>query len=102
MLDADRLPIGGEEKLTREMQLEEAFLIGLRRTCGFDIWNVATELGFEYPTQWFERVCTLEDSGWIQFDGRHLKLTPAGWLLASGITEELLWPDLLSISEATP
>jgi oxygen-independent coproporphyrinogen-3 oxidase len=101
MLDSGKLPISGEEELTHEMRLEEAFLIGLRRTCGLDIWSVAAELKIQYPAQWFDRVCDLEDAGWIQFDGRCLKLTPAGWLLANGITEELLWPNLLSISEAT-
>ena len=95
MLEVGQLPIAGEERLTREMQLEEAFLIGLRRVCGFDIWAVATDLEFQYPAEWFDRVGELEDAGWIQFDGRYLKLTPAGWLLANGVTEELLWPNLL-------
>ena len=83
------------------MRLEEAFLLGLRRVCGFDVWRVAEDLCFRYPSQWFDRVCELEDAGWIQFDGKVLKLTSAGWLLANGITEELLWPTLLSTSEAT-
>ena len=78
------------------MQLEEAILIGLRRTCGFDIWSVAADLNFDYPEKWFNRVGELEDAGWIQFDGRRLKLTTSGSLLASAITEELLWPNLLS------
>ena len=102
MLDADHLPMSGEEALTRDMRIEEAFLIGLRRTCGFDVWSIANELEVVYPQQWFDRVCDLEDAGWIQFDGKVLKLTPAGWLLANGVTEELLWPNLLSTSEATP
>jgi oxygen-independent coproporphyrinogen-3 oxidase len=102
LLDAGKLPVGGSEELTREMRLEEAFLIGLRRTCGLDIWSVACELQVRYPQQWFDRVCDLEDAGWIQFDGKVLRLTPAGWLLANGITEELLWPTLLSTYEATP
>ena len=102
MIDADRLPISGEEDLTREMRLEEAFLIGLRRTCGFDIWRVAEEIGVCYPPAWFERVSELEAAGWIQFDGKFLKLTSSGWLLANGVTEELLWPTLLSTSEAIP
>jgi len=102
MLDSDRLPISGEEELTREMRLEEAFLIGLRRTCGFNIWNIANELGIRYPEEWFDRVCELEDGGWIQFDGKVLKLTSSGRLVANGVTEELLWPTLLSTSEAIP
>jgi len=102
IIDAGKLPISGEEELTREMRLEEAFLIGLRRTSGFDIWAAAKDLDIRYPQEWFERVCDLEDAGWIQFDGRLLSLTPAGWLLANGVTEELLWPTLLSTCEATP
>jgi oxygen-independent coproporphyrinogen-3 oxidase len=102
IVDSGRLPVSGEEILTREMRLEEAFLLGLRRVCGFDVWRVAEDLGFRYPLEWFDRVCELEDAGWIQFDGKVLRLTPAGWLLANGITEELLWPTLLSTSEATP
>lgn len=102
MLDSGRLPLSGEEQLTRNMRVEEAFLLGLRRTCGFDVWRLAEELGIEYPRPWFDRLCEFEDAGWIHFDGRILKLTPAGWLLAGGITEELLWPNLLSTSEATP
>jgi len=102
MLDSGKLPISGEEMLTRDMRLEEAFLLGLRRTCGFDVWSVARDLDVRYPPEWFERICELEDAGWIRFDGKVLKLTPAGWLLANGVTEELLWPTLLSTSEATP
>jgi coproporphyrinogen III oxidase-like Fe-S oxidoreductase len=102
MLDAEKLPISAEEELTPEMRLEEAFLIGLRRTCGFDIWRVADELGFHYPESWFDQLCELEDAGWIQFDGKSLKLTSSGRLLANGVTEELLWPTLLSTSEAIP
>ncbi|HEY2380270.1 MAG TPA: radical SAM family heme chaperone HemW [Terriglobia bacterium] len=101
-IDAGKLPISGGEDLTREVRIEEAFMIGLRRTCGFDIWEVAEELEIHFPKQWFDRVCDLEDAGWVQFDGKFLKLTPAGWLLATGVTEELLWPNLLSTSAATP
>ncbi len=102
MLDAGILPIVATEELTREMRIEEAFLIGLRRICGFDVWTLAEELGVQYPQKWFDRVCELEDGGWITFDGRFLRLTSAGWLLANSVTEELLWPSLLSTSEATP
>jgi oxygen-independent coproporphyrinogen III oxidase len=100
-LDAGKLPLAGSEDLTRDMRIEEAFMIGLRRTCGCDVWAVAQELQITYPQKWFDRVCELEDAGWIRFDGKFLKLTPAGWLLANGVTEELLWPTLLSTSEAT-
>ncbi len=101
MLDGGRLPLSGEEELTREMRLEEAFMLGLRQTSGFDVWRVAQDLNFRYPPEWFDKVGELEDAGWIQFDGKVLKLTSAGCLIATSVTGELLWPTLLSTSEAT-
>ncbi len=102
LIDSGKLPVSGSEELTREMRLHEAFLIGLRRACGLDIWAVARELTIEYPQKWFDRVCEFEDAGWIQFDGKFLRLTTPGRLVAGGVTEELLCPILLSISEVTP
>ena len=104
MVDSGSLPIAGRELLTRQMRLDEAFLLGLRQTAGFNIWRVAEDLGIQYPSGWFAAIEEMQRSGWVEFDGDVLRLAPAGWLLASGITEELLWPTLLSTlstSEAT-
>lgn len=95
LIDSGSLPVSGEEELTPEIRLEEAFLLGLRQIAGFDIWSVAGELGLCYSDEWFERVGDLEDAGWIRFDGKVLMLTPAGWMLANGVTEELLRSNLL-------
>jgi oxygen-independent coproporphyrinogen III oxidase len=100
-LDAGQLPLGGHETLTPEMRLAEAFMLGLRRLCGFDIHAVAEQLVIRYPSEWFARVDALRQAGLIDFDGTVLKLTPAGRLVASSITEDLLWPALLSTSGAT-
>jgi len=101
-IDKAVLPTGGSEELTPQMRLEEAFLLGLRRMAGFDIWTVAEAIGIRYPSDWFERITALQDGGLVSFDGRILKLTSAGWLVANGIIEELLCPTLLSTFEATP
>jgi oxygen-independent coproporphyrinogen-3 oxidase len=90
LIDAGKPPVAGEEDLTTEIRLEEAFMLGLRQIRGFDIWAVAGELGVRYPDEWFNRVADLEDAGWVQFDGKRLRLAPAGWMLATGVTEELL------------
>ena len=71
-------------------------MLGLRQIAGFDIWSVAGELGIRYPDEWFDHVGDLEDAGWIQFDGKRLRLTPAGWMVATGVTEELLRTNLTS------
>jgi hypothetical protein len=76
-------------------------MLGLRRIAGFDIWDLASRLRIQYPSSWFATIEDMQRNGWVEFDGRMLKLAPNGWLLASNITEELLWPSLLSTSEAT-
>ncbi len=89
-LDSGNIPISGEEELTTEMRLEEAFMLGLRQIAGFDIWCIAGELGFQYPDKWFDHLGDLEDAGLVQFDGRRLRLTPAGWMVATSVTAELI------------
>jgi oxygen-independent coproporphyrinogen-3 oxidase len=101
LVDAGGPPLAGDEVLTPELRIEERFLLGLRQTAGFNIWAAAAELGFRYPPEWFRRVKELEDGGLVAFDGDVLRLSPDGWLLATGVTQELLWPTLLSTSEAT-
>ena len=100
-VDSGRLPIAEVEERTLRIRLEEAFLLGLRRMDGFDIWTVAKDIGIDYPQDWFERVEHLHDAGLVEFDGRIIKLAPSGVLLANSVTEELLCPSLLSICEAT-
>jgi oxygen-independent coproporphyrinogen-3 oxidase len=101
LIDSGELAIAGVEERTPRIQIEEAFLLGLRRMEGFDVVAVAKGLGIDYPQDWFERLERLEDAGMVSFDGRVLKLAPAGLLLANSVTEELLCPSLLSICEAT-
>jgi oxygen-independent coproporphyrinogen-3 oxidase len=101
-IDSGKLPLSGEEELTKDIRIEESFLLGLRQTAGFNIWTVAEQLDFRYPPEWFNRLQVLQENGLIAFDGKVLRLTPDGWLLANGITQDLLWPTLLSTSEATP
>ena len=100
-IDAGELPIAGVEVRTPRIRIEEAFLLGLRQMRGFDVTDVVKGLGIDYPPDWFERVEQLREAGLVSFDGRILKLAPAGLLLANSITEELLCPSLLSICEAT-
>ena len=91
-IDAGCLPIGGEETITPRVHFEEAFLLGLRQTRGFDIHAAAQRSGVEYRPDWFERLHQLQRAGFVEFDGAVLKLTSAGRLIANDITQELLWP----------
>ena len=95
-------PIDQIEERTPRIRMEEAFLLGLRRLDGFDVWAVAKDIGIDYPQEWFDRMDSLINEGLVEFDGNILKLRPPSWLLANGVIEELLCPTLLSICEAIP
>jgi len=103
-IDAGDLPISGTETLTRQMKIEESFMLGLRQTGGFDVRAVARDLEMIIPMEWTSRVQELQEAGMIDFDGTVLKLTPRGRLVASSVTEELIWASPASqssIFEAT-
>ncbi len=90
-IDDGKLPISGTETLTRQMKIEERFMLGLRQTAGFDVRAAARELELRFPAEWISRVHQLQQEGMIEFDGTVLKLTPRGRLVASSVTEELIW-----------
>lgn len=100
-IDAGQAATVEEEHLTLEMRFEEAFMLGLRRMAGFEPASVARELGVELRPEWYARVADLEEAGWIEFDGGRMKLKPAGWLVATSVIAELLWPTPTSTFEAT-
>jgi len=103
-IDAGNVPISGTEILTRQMKIEETFMLGLRQTSGFDVRAAASDMGLNLPAVWMSRVHELQQAGMIEFDGTVLKLTPKGRLVASSVTEELIWASpasQLSIFEAT-
>ncbi len=101
-LNRGEIPIDQIEERTPRIRMEEAFLLGLRRLDGFDVWAVAKDIGIDYPQEWFDRMDSLINEGLVEFDGNILKLRPPSWLLANGVIEELLCPTLLSICEAIP
>ena len=104
-IDAGTLPISGNEKLTRQMKIEERFMLGLRQTAGFDVRAAARDLELSFPAEWLSRVHELQQAGMLEFDGTVLKLTPRGRLVASSVTEELIWASPASqssIFEAIP
>jgi oxygen-independent coproporphyrinogen-3 oxidase len=91
-LDAGCLPILGEEVLTPQLQLEEAFMLGLRQAQGIDPQQIAKRFGITYSPEWQIRVRQLNEAGLIHFDGSRMRLTAQGRLAANSVIEELLWP----------
>jgi oxygen-independent coproporphyrinogen-3 oxidase len=101
-LSRGELPTTGSERLTAEMQLEEAFMLGLRQTRGLDLSRLQRLAGLHLPEAWQRRARQLESAGLIVFEGSFVKLTHAGRLVANSVIEELIWPTPSSTFEATP
>ncbi len=102
LIDENQSPVSGRETLTLQMKIEETFMLGLRLSHGFDVLAASRTFGFALPSEWFLKVDQFQHEGLVEFDGSILKLTPQGRLLASSVTEELLWPGPLSTFAATP
>lgn len=100
-LDRGELPLSDSERLTAAMQIEEAFLLGLRQSRGLDVNSLASRHGFQLSESWRRRASQLEESGLIVFEGSFVKLTHAGRLVANSVIEELIWPTPSSTFEAT-
>ena len=102
IVDAGRLPIVEEEVLTPDIQLEEAFLLGLRQAAGIDVQRIAGRFGLTYAPEWFVRVRQLEEAGLIRINDSILQLTAKGRLAANSVIEELLWPTPTSTAPHCP
>lgn len=89
--DACRTLESDGERLTSDMLLSEALLLGLRLADGVDLDEAAAKTGGEAWTPARERaVRRLVERGRLVRDGARLVIPKAAWLFADGIIAELL------------
>ena len=82
-------PAGFRETISPEQQRFEVLFLGLRMAAGIDIKNYQRRFGkspLEHKPQVWLR---WKEQGWAEWDGRTLRLTPQGLLLADGLAVEL-------------
>lgn len=77
------------ELLTREDKINEYFFIGIRTSDGVDLEYLTTAYDFRLNEEQSRYVDQLVNLGKVAFDGRHLKLTNKGKLLADKIASDL-------------
>jgi len=71
--------------LTAEEQLEEALFTGLRLNAGLDLPGVKERYGVDVWDRYAGELRPFVDQGVLLYDGRSLRLTRAGMLLAHEI-----------------
>jgi oxygen-independent coproporphyrinogen-3 oxidase len=82
-------PAGFRETISPEQQRFEALFLGLRMAAGIEIKSYQRRFGrspLEHKPQVWLR---WKERGWAEWDGRNLRLTPQGLLLADGLAVEL-------------
>jgi oxygen-independent coproporphyrinogen-3 oxidase len=76
--------------LSLDRQHEEAWFLGLRLNTGVEIASVEREFGRDLVAPALEVVTRLEAAGLLASDGRTVRLTPQGQLLANEVFQEFL------------
>ncbi|HEY7878283.1 MAG TPA: radical SAM family heme chaperone HemW [Gemmatimonadaceae bacterium] len=79
-----RDPVDGAEVLTEENLTAERIYLGLRTVDGLDLAAVGSMDRAEC-----DRVERWIQAGWGEFDGRHVRLTPTGWLRLDAMAADL-------------
>ena len=77
-------------ELTDREALEEALFTGLRLVCGVDVDTVRTRYRADIWTLYGEGLERFREAGLLIYDGRLLRLSRAGMLLANEIMSEFL------------
>ncbi|MEA1947588.1 MAG: radical SAM family heme chaperone HemW [Thermodesulfobacteriota bacterium] len=79
-LDAEKLPLAGEEQLSMEQFRIEAIYLGLRQTKGILIDVFDKKFGLNFKTMFEEIIAVLEARGLIELSQRRCALTSKGML----------------------
>lgn len=86
-LESGSLPVEGSEQLTEGQVLLEKLMLGLRTSDGVDLASVLTSDGL--PADAASLLATWSTEGLAEVEGRRIKPTPRGMLLADGLAVAL-------------
>ncbi|WDN88398.1 hypothetical protein BuS5_01366 [Desulfosarcina sp. BuS5] len=91
LISENRPPILGKELLTREQQIMESILLGLRTSEGIDIEKFEQRFGSSFYDQFGKTVSYLEEKGYLAAGQARCALTPKGLLLHDSVTAMMAW-----------
>lgn len=87
-LDSDQIPFE-KELLSKEDQINDRILTGLRTIWGISAEELAHDFGIDLLRSREKELAKFESQGWLIRDGKILSLTKRGMLLADNIAAEL-------------
>jgi len=90
---ADRRPLAQERRdLTPQSALEDALITGLRLARGIDLCEAQARYGVDVWATYGRALTRYRDAGLVIYDGRVLRLSRAGMLVANEVMSEFLPP----------
>ncbi len=80
-----RSPVADTHALSRQQQLEDALFTGLRVNAGVDVRTIAVRYGTDVWQVYGDALAPFAEAGLLIYDGRRLRLTRQGMLLANEV-----------------
>jgi oxygen-independent coproporphyrinogen-3 oxidase len=84
-LEAEKLPLDGEERLSTEQLITEAIYLGLRKTKGILIDAFDKKFGVSFKTLFKDTIDALKSKGLIELSQNRCALTSRGMLYLDSI-----------------
>jgi oxygen-independent coproporphyrinogen-3 oxidase len=89
-----KLPIAGQERLTREQMIMEAIYLGFRTVQGIDLGDFERRFGIDFSMTYREKIAGFENDDLLKINDSHCALTRKGMVLLDGITAEFTSQDV--------
>ena len=79
-----------DEEIDEQTRLKEAVFLGLRLRDGIDLEDFFLQYGVDLVSVKGEKINELSASGFLEFEGRRLRLSQKGVLVSNTIFSELI------------
>lgn len=94
LLEAHHVPTEEHDRISYDVLANEYVMLRLRTRDGLDLETLDRRYGADLISEKADEIAALEREGLLQFNGRTLKLTVEGMLLADAVTHRLILSDL--------
>lgn len=78
------------EEIGDETRIKEAIMLGLRMRRGIDISSFEQQYGVNLAEEFERQIAKLKSGGFVEFDGKQLRISDAGVLMSNAILSEFM------------
>jgi oxygen-independent coproporphyrinogen-3 oxidase len=78
------------EVIDDSTRVKEAIMLGLRMRRGIDVLEFEQEYGVNLAKDFGRQIAKLESGGFVEFDGKQLRISDAGVFMSNAILSEFM------------